>query len=70
VGRGTRIAVLEHDTDDAERALTAAAVRQTTDFGQLHLYTALGARREAASDALKRASLRLRDDLLGEVLPG
>jgi uncharacterized protein Yka (UPF0111/DUF47 family) len=65
-----RIAVLEHAADDAERALTAAAVRQAADFRQLHLCTALGARLEAAADALKRASLMLRDTLLREVLGG
>jgi len=63
-----RIAVLEHAADDAERALTAAAVREAADFRQLHLCTALGARLEAAADALKRASLMLRDSLLQEVL--
>lgn len=65
-----RIAVLEHAADDAERALTEAAVRQAADFRQLHVCTAIGARLEAAADALKRASLRLRDDLLCEVLGG
>jgi len=63
-----RIAVLEHAADDVERALTAAAVRQAEDFRQLHLCTAFGARLEAAADALKRASLMLRDSLLREVL--
>ncbi|HUN42388.1 MAG TPA: hypothetical protein VMU81_19015 [Acetobacteraceae bacterium] len=65
-----RIAVLEHAADDAERALTAAAVRQTADFRELFLCTALGARLEAGADALKRASLMLRDSLLQEVLGG
>ncbi|HUB11849.1 MAG TPA: hypothetical protein VMB34_07820 [Acetobacteraceae bacterium] len=65
-----RIAALEHAADDAERALTAAAVRQAADFRHLHLCAALGARLEAAADALKRASLTLRDTLLREVLGG
>ena len=65
-----RIAVLEHEADDAERALTAAAVRQAPDFRRLHLCTAFGARLEAAADALKRASLMLRASLLQEVLGG
>ncbi|HEY1933884.1 MAG TPA: hypothetical protein VGG99_17865 [Acetobacteraceae bacterium] len=65
-----RIAVLEHAADDAERALIAAAVQQATGFRQLHLCTALGARLEAATDALRRASLLLRDSLLRKVLPG
>jgi uncharacterized protein Yka (UPF0111/DUF47 family) len=65
-----RIAMLEHAADDAERALIAAAVREVADFRRLHLCTALGARLEAAADALKRASLQLRDSLLQEVLGG
>ena len=65
-----RIGALEHEADDAERALTEAAVRQATDFRQLHLCTALGARLEAAADALKRASMLLRDNLLGEMPNG
>jgi uncharacterized protein Yka (UPF0111/DUF47 family) len=65
-----RVAALEHATDDAERALAAAAVRHAEDFRQLHLYTALGAKLETAADALKHASLMLRDHLLGEMLGG
>jgi uncharacterized protein Yka (UPF0111/DUF47 family) len=63
-----RVAELEHAADDAERALTASAVRQATDFRQLHLLTALGDRLEEAADALKKASMLLRNHLLGEVL--
>lgn len=65
-----RIAALEHEADDAERALTAIAVRQTADFRQLHLYTAIGAKLEDATDALQHAGRMLRDHLLGEVLGG
>ena len=65
-----RIAALEHQADDAERALTAAAVRHAADFRQLHLYTALGSKLEAASDALKHASLVLRDHVLAELAGG
>ncbi len=65
-----RVLALEHQVDDAERALTAAAVRHAADFRALHLYSALGGKLEAAADALKRASLMLRDDVLGEVLGG
>jgi uncharacterized protein Yka (UPF0111/DUF47 family) len=63
-----RIAALEHAADDAERTLNATAVRQAADFRQLHLYTAIGAKLESATDALKRASLMLHEHLLGEVL--
>ena len=62
-----RIAALEHAADDAERALTAAAVRHAADFRQLHLYAAIGSKLEAAADALKHASLMLRDHLLAEL---
>jgi uncharacterized protein Yka (UPF0111/DUF47 family) len=63
-----RVLALEHEADDAERALTATSVRHATDFRQLHLCSAVGDRLEEAADALKRASLTLRDRLLGEAL--
>ena len=59
---------LEHRADDAERALTHAAVQQADDFRQLHLYTAMAHSLEAAADALKWASLTTRDYVLGKVL--
>jgi uncharacterized protein Yka (UPF0111/DUF47 family) len=62
-----RIAALEHEADDAERTLTAATVYYAADFRQLHLYTALGSKLEAASDALKHASLMLRDRVLADL---
>ena len=65
-----RVADLEHAADDAERALTDTAVRQATDFRELHLMTALGDRLEEAADALRQASMLLRNYLLGEVLDG
>ncbi len=65
-----RVRALEHQVDDAERLLTEASVRYATDFRQLHLYTALGGRLEEAADALRRASLILRDKVLGEVVDG
>jgi uncharacterized protein Yka (UPF0111/DUF47 family) len=65
-----RIAALEHAADDAERTLTATAVRQAADFRQLHLSTAIGAKLEDTTDALQHAGRMLRDHLLGEVLGG
>ena len=59
---------LEHRADDAERALTHAAIQQADDFRQLHLYTAMAHSLEAAADALKWASLTTRDYVLGKVL--
>jgi uncharacterized protein Yka (UPF0111/DUF47 family) len=63
-----RVAALEHLADDAERALTKAAIRHARDFAELHVCTELATRLEAASDALLAASLILRDRVLGEVL--
>ncbi len=63
-----RISVLEHAADDAERALMASAVQHATDFRQLHLFTAIGARFEAAADALKHVGLMLRDHVLETVI--
>jgi len=65
-----RIAVLEHQADDTERALTASAVRHAADFRQLHLYSAIGERLEQSADAFKRASVLLRDHVLSGVLGG
>jgi uncharacterized protein Yka (UPF0111/DUF47 family) len=63
-----RITTLEHQADDAERALRYAAVKRSEDFRQLHLYGEVGRCMEAAADALKRASLITRDYVLGAVL--
>jgi uncharacterized protein Yka (UPF0111/DUF47 family) len=65
-----RVMALEHAADDAERTVTAAAVRHAADFRQLHLCASLGGKLEEAADALKRAALILRDRVLGEVLGG
>jgi uncharacterized protein Yka (UPF0111/DUF47 family) len=65
-----RISALEHQADDAERALTVSIVAHAKDFRQLHLFTTIGARFEAAADALKHASLMLRDHVLEDVIDG
>jgi uncharacterized protein Yka (UPF0111/DUF47 family) len=65
-----RIAAIEHEADDAERALTATAVKHAPDFRQLHLFAAIGDKLEAAADALKDASLILHDHVLGDVIDG
>ncbi len=59
---------LEHRADDAERALTYAAVQNARDFRQLHIYSKMAHSLEEASDALKWAGLIARDYLLGNVL--
>jgi hypothetical protein len=65
-----RVTALEHEADDAERALAACAVHHAKDFRQLHLFTQIGARFEAAADALKHVSLMLRDHVLEDVIDG
>jgi uncharacterized protein Yka (UPF0111/DUF47 family) len=65
-----RVAALEHEADDAERALTADAIQHAKDFRQLHLSTAISGKLEAAADALKHASLILRDHVLEDVIDG
>lgn len=63
-----RLLELEHRADDAERALTYAAVRRAINFRQLHLYSAIGSSLEAAADSLKNAALIARDHLFASVL--
>jgi len=56
---------LEHRADDAERALTRAAVQTAIDFRQLHIYSKMAHSLEEASDSLKWSGLIARDYLLG-----
>jgi hypothetical protein len=60
-----RITAIEDRADDAEHAFAATAVRHAQDFRQLDLFSAIGAKLEAAADALKQASLILREHVLG-----
>ncbi len=63
-----RLGALEHQADDAQRALEASAVQHARDFRQLHLFSAIGQRLEEAADALKHASLILHEHVLGQVV--
>jgi uncharacterized protein Yka (UPF0111/DUF47 family) len=65
-----RVAALEHEADDAQRMLTEETVKHASDFRQLYLYTTMANALEDAADALKDASLILRDHVLCEVLRG
>jgi uncharacterized protein Yka (UPF0111/DUF47 family) len=65
-----RIAALEHEVDDAERAVTESAIQHARDFRQLHLFTTIGGKLEAAADALKHASLMLREHVLKDGING
>jgi uncharacterized protein Yka (UPF0111/DUF47 family) len=64
------IGKLEHEADDAERGLAAIAVQHAGDFRQLHLFAAVGDKLETAADALKKASLILREQVLEHVVDG
>lgn len=65
-----RLGTLERQADDAERALTATAIEDAKDFRELYLYTKIGAQLEEASDAMRHASLILRDYMLEDVIDG
>ena len=62
------VVTVEHRTDEGERALNAALVGSNIDFRQFHLINGIANHLEAAADALLRASLMLRDHVLGEVM--
>jgi len=63
-----RLAALEHDADDAERTATAVIMKAATDFRQLHVLSEICHGLGEASDSLKRASLVLRNHVVGDVL--
>ena len=63
-----RLVALEHDADDAERAVTVVALKKSADFRELHTLSEVQHGLGEASDALKRAGLLLRDHVLGDVL--
>jgi len=48
--------------------VTVAALNKATDFRELHLLSQIRQGLGEASDSLKRASLILRDHVLGDVL--
>ncbi len=59
-----RVASLEHEADDAERAARAAMVATAPDFRSLYIADNLARAAEAATDAFSRAALGLRDHVL------
>jgi len=65
-----RISVLEHEADGAQRNVAATAVQHAKNFRQLHLFAAIGGKLEAAADAIKHASLILREHVLEDVIDG
>ncbi len=65
-----RVTAIEHEADDVQRTVTWSALQYSGDFRQLHLFTAIGSKLEAAADALKHACLILRDHVLEDVIDG
>jgi len=63
-----RLSALEHDADDAERAISLLALKKATDFRELHLLSKIAQGLGEASDSLKHASVVLRDHVIGDVL--
>ena len=63
-----RVVTVEHQTDERERAVTVALVASDMDCRHLHLVEGIASHLESAADALLRASLILRDHVLGEVM--
>jgi uncharacterized protein Yka (UPF0111/DUF47 family) len=59
---------VEHQTDERDRAVTVALVDSDGDYRHLRLIEGIAGHLEAAADALLRASLMLRDHVLGEVM--
>jgi uncharacterized protein Yka (UPF0111/DUF47 family) len=62
------VVTVEHQTDERARAVTAALVGSDIDCRQFHLVDGIANHLESAADALLRASLMLRDHVLGEVM--
>jgi uncharacterized protein Yka (UPF0111/DUF47 family) len=70
LGAIDRVAAIEHQADATERDFIACSIQQAKDFRQLHLLSAIGHAFEEAADALKHASLILRDHVLEQVSHG
>ncbi len=62
------VVTVEHQTDERERAVTVALIASDIDCRHLHLINGIASHLESAADALLRASLMLRDHVLGEVM--
>ncbi|HVP69419.1 MAG TPA: DUF47 family protein [Anaeromyxobacteraceae bacterium] len=65
-----RVVEVEHETDRAERLVTAAVYRDAEDWREMQLVGAIADTLEQAADSLARSALSLRDHLLGEVMTG
>ena len=65
-----RVVTIEHQTDDAQREVTAALFVEAVDWRQLNLVLLIAQSLEQAADSLARCALTLRDHVLGEVMTG
>jgi uncharacterized protein Yka (UPF0111/DUF47 family) len=65
-----RLGTMEREADDAERAVQSTAIDHAKDFRELYLLTSIASRLEEASDALRHASLILRDYVLEVMIDG
>jgi hypothetical protein len=65
-----RVIGLEHESDQAERAATAAALTAAGDFRSLHLYSEIAHAIETSVDALGRCALIAKDAVMTELLVG
>ncbi len=65
-----RLVAIEHETDTAERVVTTALLTSPVDARTLHLLSRLTDALEGAADALSHSALRLRDQLLREIMTG
>jgi len=65
-----RVTAIEHEADDVQRTVASSAIEHAADFRQLHLFTAIAGKLEAAADALKHACLILREHILEDVIDG
>jgi uncharacterized protein Yka (UPF0111/DUF47 family) len=63
-----QVVTVEHQTDERERAVTVALISGDIDCRHLRLIDGIASHLESAADALLRASLMLRDHVLGEVM--
>jgi hypothetical protein len=63
-----RIVTVEHQTDMRERDVTVALMVSPVDCRRMYLVGAIAGHLEEAAGALLRASLTLRDHILGEVM--
>jgi uncharacterized protein Yka (UPF0111/DUF47 family) len=63
-----RVISVEHESDEAERQATAAALTSSGDFRSLHVYAEIAHAIEAAVDALGRSALMVKDAVMAEML--